>query len=668
MTVEVIHGVVSRLRRAAAAQAAAGVTDGALLDRFIGQRDHAAFEDLVRRHGPMVLGVCRRILGHRQDVEDAFQAVFLVLVRKASSIVPRDMVGNWLHGVAYQTSVRVRACNLLRQNREKQMVTIPEPTIAEQGWDDLRPLLDEELGRLPARYRSVLVLCDMEGRTRKDAARHLRCPEGSVSTWLARGRALLAQRLTRRGVALGSSTLATLLSEHANACVPPTLVDSTLRCASAALMGGIPQGVAVIANGMMRAMAMNKSTVFAGWAIAAILGSATIVVIASRLQGCQGPGAGTIASKTPQPKDSATVEALVTRLGDDSFAEREIAEKALRAIGAKAYPAVKAGLKSPVPEIVQRCERILPDLRVAALSTREHPLWVHYQKVIGKTDDDYKLFVEAMSDKRRAEYFEKVSDNPDVAGAVYQKELDGALRHLSEKYEEAREKYKYSTGLTHPSVGTPDRAGMAALLFLGTFPASGKSTPTFEHARLDAHYFNLITMPKDSTVLAAEKRLYAAWLAARREPVAQRIGLQRAAYFEIAEAIPTARAIAADEKREVGDRVTALFVVAQSGDKADVALCEPLFKSEVVYHTTNYSDAKGQYPVITQVRDVAIAMALILHGEEPIDYEYEFLVIYKARGSEMRKKTPFYGFRTEAARKVAHEKAMAFLVKASKPK
>ena len=165
---------------------------------------------------------------------------------------------------------------------------------------------------------------------------------------------------------------------------------------------------------------------------------------------------------------------------------------------------------------------------------------------------------------------------------------------------------------------------------------------------------------------AAEKRLYAAWLATRREPVAQQIGLQRAAYFEIAEAIPMARAIAADEKREVGDRVLALFVVAQSGDKADAALCEPFFKSEVVYHSTNYSDAKGQYPVITQVRDVAVAMALILHGEEPIDYEYEFLVIYKARGLEMRKKTPFYGFRTDAGRKVAHEKANAFLAKVAK--
>src|SRR5471030_2156917 len=111
MTAVAIHEIVGRLRRATAAQSAAGDTDGALLDRFIGQRDPAAFEDLVRRHGPMVLGVCRRVLGHPQDAEDAFQAVFLVLVRKALSVSPRELVGNWLYGVAHQTAVRLRGLN-----------------------------------------------------------------------------------------------------------------------------------------------------------------------------------------------------------------------------------------------------------------------------------------------------------------------------------------------------------------------------------------------------------------------------------------------------------------------------------------------------------------------------------------------------------------------------
>ena len=545
------------------------------------------------------------------------------------------------------------------------MVTLPEPATTEQGWDDLRPLLDEELGRLPARYRSVLVLCDMEGRTRKDAARHLRCPEGTVSTRLARGRALLAQRLTRRGVALGGGVLASLLSEHATASVPPTLVDSTIQCVDelypARRFGhrewdgarhGDQQNCGVRWMGHC-----GHSRVGHVWSCCLLPPSGA------------GNGRDEKHRKRKTPRRSKIWSA---QLGNDTFAQREEAEKALRKMGGKAYPAVKAGLKSKVPEIVQRCERMLPDLRVAALAARDHPLWIRYQKAVGKTDDDYKLYVAAVSDKRRAEYFEGVETNPETAGAVYQRELDRALQTLSERYEEAREKGKYNTGLIHPSVGTPSHGEMAALLFLGTFPATAKTTPTFRHPWLDGHYFNLMTMPRDSTVRDAEKRLYGAWLAARREPVAIRIGLQRAAYFEIAEAIPTARSIAADEKLAIGDRVLALFVVAQSGDKADVALCEPLFKSTDVYDQRNYSEKDGKvYPIITQVRDVAIAMALILHGEEPVDYEYEFLVIYKARGSEMRKKCPFYGFRSDAGRKAAHEKANAFFAKATqapKPK
>jgi RNA polymerase sigma factor (sigma-70 family) len=679
MTVEAIR-VVGRLRRAIAAQAADNVTDGTLLERFVQQRDQAAFEDLVRRHGPMVLGVCRRILGRRPDVDDAFQAIFLVLVQKASSIVPRDMVGNWLHGVAYRTAVRVRGSSLLRQHREKPMVTIPEPATEQHGWDDLRPVLDEELGRLPARYRSVLVLCDMEGRTRKDAARHLRCPEGTVSTWLSRGRALLAGRLARRGIVLGGSTLATLLSEHATACVTPTLVDSTTRCASIMLTGtaavdvssrstaAIPHGVSSIANGMVRTMAMNKAVVCVGYAIAAIVGSAMCGVIACGLQaGQRSTTPGSVASK---PQEPATIEALVAQLGSDRFIEREAAEKALKEMGGQAYPAVKAGLKSKVPEIVTRCERLLPDLRVAGLAAPDHPLWVHYQKVIGKTADDRKLFLEAVSDKRRAEYFEAVGDNPEVAGAMYQRELDGALRHLSEKYEEARERTKHMTGLTHPSVGTPDHGGMAALLFLGTFPATAKITPKFEHPWLHGHYSNLMTMPRDSTVFDAEKRLYAAWLATRREPDAIRMGLLRATQFEIREAILTARALVADEKLPISDRVTALFVVMLSGDKADAALCAPFFKDESVYHETRYTDKDQKATaVITQVRDVAVAVALILHGEEPAEYDYDMMVLYKGKGLDLMKKYQFFcGFRTEAGRMAMHDKAQAFFAKVVKGK
>ena len=154
-------------------------------------------------------------------------------------------------------------------------------------------------------------------------------------------------------------------------------------------------------------------------------------------------GPGSVASKTSQPKDRARLEELVAQLGDNSFAKREEAEKALHAIGAKAYPMVKTGLKSKVPEIVQRCERIAPGparLRRSWLKITHSGFGI--RKSVGKTDDDYKLYLAAVSDKRRAVFLEAAESNPANAGDVYQKELDRALKAFSDGYNEAEEKYQ----------------------------------------------------------------------------------------------------------------------------------------------------------------------------------------------------------------------------------
>src|SRR5262245_38909575 len=175
-----------------------GRNDGELLARFLRSRDDDALAALVRRHAPMVWGVCCRLLHNHHDAEDAFQAVFLVLVRKAAD-VPRQAVANWLYGVARQTAVRLRAAAAKRGWRETQVVNMPEPTAAEVRDADVQTLVDEELNRLPDHYRGVVVLCDLEGMTRREAARHLGIPEGSVASRLARARVLLAKRLTQRG-------------------------------------------------------------------------------------------------------------------------------------------------------------------------------------------------------------------------------------------------------------------------------------------------------------------------------------------------------------------------------------------------------------------------------------------------------------------------------------
>jgi RNA polymerase sigma factor (sigma-70 family) len=244
-----------------------GLTDGQLLEEYLSHREEAALAVLVRRHGPMVWGVCRRILHNHHDAEDAFQATFLVLVRRASSIVPREMVANWLYGVAYQTALKARATTAKRKERERQVTEMPEPAAREQDlWQDVRPLLDRELNRLPRRYRAVVVLCDLEGKTRKEAARHLGVPEGTIAGWLARARRMLARRIGRQGVVLSAGILATMVAQNAaSADVPASVLSSTIKAASllaagpAATAGVISLPVAALTEGVLKSMVLSKT-------------------------------------------------------------------------------------------------------------------------------------------------------------------------------------------------------------------------------------------------------------------------------------------------------------------------------------------------------------------------------------------------------------------------
>jgi RNA polymerase sigma factor (sigma-70 family) len=267
MSIRSVHDILQYLRRTALPGEGEEPTDGQLLERFVKGRDVAALEVLVRRHGPMVWGVCRRILGNHHDAEDAFQATFLVLVRKAASIVSRELLANWLYGVALQTARKARQTAARRRAREKQVADMPEPEAAPQEPDlgrDLQPLLDQELSRLPDRYRVALVLCDLEGKSRKEAARQLGLAEGTVASRLARARAMLARRLARHGLAVSGGTLAAVLSSNAApACVPAFVISSTIKVASLlatgeAAAGSISAEVAALVEGVMKAMFVAK--------------------------------------------------------------------------------------------------------------------------------------------------------------------------------------------------------------------------------------------------------------------------------------------------------------------------------------------------------------------------------------------------------------------------
>src|SRR6516165_10849218 len=212
------------------------LSDGQLLEHFISRREEAALEALMQRHGPMVWGVCRRVLRDHHDAEDAFQATFLVLARRAASVVPRSKVGNWLYGVASQTARKARAMRAKRRLRESQVPDAPESAAtSDVRRDDLPEWLDHELSRLPEKYRTPIVLCELEGKTHGEVAAQLGWPIGTVSGRLSRARAMLAKRLTRRGVSISGGALTVLLAQQpstASAAVPASLMSSTIKAAT----------------------------------------------------------------------------------------------------------------------------------------------------------------------------------------------------------------------------------------------------------------------------------------------------------------------------------------------------------------------------------------------------------------------------------------------------
>jgi RND family efflux transporter MFP subunit len=222
----------------------AGVPDAQLIERFVAARDEAAFELLLWRHGPMVLGVCRRVLRNEADAEDAFQATFLVLARKAASIGRREAVGGWLARVAYRVALRIRADVAKRAAGELPALSAPEP-----AWDDLGEVVDAEINRLPARMRAAFVLCCLEGRSAEEAARELGCAVGTVSSRLTRARERLRRALTRRGLAPEGEQLVVP--------VPAALVVRALR-GVAGVPGALSARAVGYAEGVLRAMFLTR--------------------------------------------------------------------------------------------------------------------------------------------------------------------------------------------------------------------------------------------------------------------------------------------------------------------------------------------------------------------------------------------------------------------------
>jgi RNA polymerase sigma factor (sigma-70 family) len=237
-------------------------TDRELLDDFVSRRDEAAFAALIGRHGPMVLRVCRRVLRHEQDAEDAFQASFLVLARNAGSIRKREAIASWLHGVAYRIAMNARRSAARRRAHEARLSVRPPST--SPSWDDVQSVLDEEIQHLPQRFREAFVQRVLESRSGPEAAAALGWKEGTVKSRLSRARRLLQGRLERRGIQLTALLAALSVAERGGRAALPVLLARTavrggLSAAARGLPGAIPAHVAALAAGVTRAMFLTRA-------------------------------------------------------------------------------------------------------------------------------------------------------------------------------------------------------------------------------------------------------------------------------------------------------------------------------------------------------------------------------------------------------------------------
>jgi RNA polymerase sigma factor (sigma-70 family) len=358
-----MHAVVAYLRRLSLAPGLGEATDGQLLDDFVSRRDQAAFAALIQRHGPLVWGVCRRVLSHTQDAEDAFQATLLILVRRAKSIRKRASVRSWLYGVAYRVAVRAKANRHRREVCERQAPGRPDADhVREVALHDLRSVLDEEINRLPAAERLAVILCYLEGRTNDEAAHLLGWPRGTIATRLARARERLGSRLARRGLSLSGS----LFSIAGPPAAPPAaLAIATVKAALLVASGSIPATgvitptVISLTEGVLQTMFLTKLKMGATLVVAVGLLSGSAAIFAYPRPGAQSAVQEKEQRRTQEPLQQANDEKIQT-LQVPMLGEEKV--KTLLATapgGEKMKSLLKARLEAAQTEMIARMKQHL---------------------------------------------------------------------------------------------------------------------------------------------------------------------------------------------------------------------------------------------------------------------------------------------------------------------
>jgi RNA polymerase sigma factor (sigma-70 family) len=363
---QALRSAVRRLREVVSAPPAG--PDADLLRAFAKRRDAGAFEQIVRRHGPMVLGVCRRVLRDAADADDAFQATFLVLIRKAGSLRAPDRLAGWLHQVAHRVARKARVLRLNRARRQGELFDVPAGgSPAEILWRELRPIFDAELDRLPDRLRLPAVLCLLEGHSKADAARVLGWPVGTLSCRLQRARERLRARLAARGLTLSAGALAVALFEGAgSAAVPDRLIASTIQSLTTAASGAAARA---LADGVTQAMFFAKvKTVAAAVLVVGVVGTGTGVVLV--------PGGGPVQVVAGEPTQGGPAKAPPMNPSEKNATPDTSGREAL---------------EGELSRLRQQSERLRP---LVEKGTYPRAVWDDLQRNIKMKEAELKLFAD----------------------------------------------------------------------------------------------------------------------------------------------------------------------------------------------------------------------------------------------------------------------------------
>lgn len=461
-------GVVLRQVRAIfGSEAVAGMTDAQLLERFASCRDDvagSAFEAIVVRHGPMVLGVCRSMIRDPHEAEDAFQATFLVLVRKARAIWVKDSLSGWLSSVAYRVAARSRAISAKRKSRESAMGD-HDPEGGPADDNDLRVMIHEEIGRLPEQYRVPIVLCHLEGRTHEEAAHQLRWPVGTVRSRLARGRERLKGRLARRGLGpVSAGVVALSAPELAPASVSPALLESTVKAATSfaargAFGAGLVSASAVaLSEGVLWTMFVTKLKLVGMLA----LGAGLLLAGAQGIAMSQQAEAGRVQPVSAREAARAEAETSALAARDNSATARPESERASDSPQEK--------VAAPQPEQAPRpndARGVVPPPRPQGGAAGSQDAVNAGETARGSNSSSFELEVRLKAAQAKFERINQLYKNAVVSDGELQEvrlSVDAVIAEIQAREEELHEQLELLNARLQVKQAELDEASAAALV------------------------------------------------------------------------------------------------------------------------------------------------------------------------------------------------------------